>query len=395
MSTKFRLAFIIIIGFVINPIFAQLTITNGVHNMEITGAISGYYNYRVLKPDATNQDLNKNRFRLRDAQIQIDGRVGRTWEYELQFDIADMASGQSMIDGENPGLMDAYVIYKGIKYFDIQAGFGKTPYSRNSLVPFVFSPYWQRAQIVRGDIFTRRDIGITLSQSFWKQRINVYGGVYNGLGEISLRGDNDATGSVEYIARADVAYPARFRYREVDDRHVPIPMFQVGVNGRYTKRNLPEGGTFPAFSGGEYGLRVLDGERYVYGLDAAFMYKGWSGTFEIHQYRGQPRLESHPLLQGLPVEQTNRYFLAGGWVSQLNYFWKSGKTILSVRYEQLDLNDLVAGRSDRLSFAVAYQINGFNSMIKFQYFNILREEEQIDPLRWTEQFRIGWQFLFK
>jgi hypothetical protein len=125
------------------------------------------------------------------------------------------------------------------------------------------------------------------------------------------------------------------------------------------------------------------------------MYKGFSGTFEIHQYRGQPRLASNPLLQGLPVEQTNRYFLAGGWVGQLNYFLKSWKTIVSVRYEQLDLNDLISGRSERLSFALAYQINGFNSMIKFQYFNVLREEELIDPLRWTEQFRIGWQFLFK
>ncbi len=376
-------------------LWSQVTITNGVHNLEISGSISGYYNYRVLKPDATNQDMNKNRFRMRDAQIQLEGRVGRDWEYELQFDIADMASGQSMIDGENPGLMDAYVIYKGFDFVNIQAGFGKTPYSRNSMVPFIFSPYWQRAQIVRGDMFTRRDVGITLSQSFWKQRINLYGGIYNGLGELSLRGDNDATGSVEYIARADFAYPARFRYREIDDRHVPIPMFQVGVNGRYTKRNLPEGGSFPAFSGGEYGLRVLDGERYVYGLDAAFMYKGFSGTFEIHQYRGQPRLASNPLLQGLPVEQTNRYFLAGGWVGQLNYFLKSWKTIVSVRYEQLDLNDLISGRSERLSFALAYQINGFNSMIKFQYFNVLREEELIDPLRWTEQFRIGWQFLFK
>jgi len=115
----------------------------------------------------------------------------------------------------------------------------------------------------------------------------------------------------------------------------------------------------------------LDGERYIYGLDAAFMYKGFSGTFEIHQFRGQPRLATNPLLQGLPEEQTGRFFLAGGWVGQANYFFKKYRTIVSVRYETLDLNDLVSGRSERLSFAVAYQLNGFNSMIKFlvfQYF---------------------------
>jgi hypothetical protein len=375
--------------------FSQITITNGVHNFEISGCISGFYNHRIIKPEATNQSLNNNRFDLRDAQIQIEGRVGRTWAYEFQFDLADIASGQSAVDGENPGLMDANVKYKGFKLFDIQAGFGKTPYSRSSLVPIVYSPFWQRAQIVRGDVFSRRDVGVTLSQSFWKQRINIYGGVYSGLGEIALRGENDGSGSIEYISRLDFAYPARFRYREIDDRHVPIPMFQIGINGRYTKRNLPDGGSFPAFSSGEFGLRVLDGERYVYGFDAAFMYKGFSGNFEIHQYRGQPRLETNPLLQGLPLEQTERFFLAGGYLAQMNYFFKPWKTILSVRYEQLDLNDLVNGRSERFSLAVAYQINGFNSMLKFQYFNIITEEENLDPLRWTEQFRLGWQFLFK
>lgn len=374
---------------------AQLTITNGVHNIEISGAITGYYNYRVLKPDATNQNMNKNRFRLRDAQIQIEGRIGRDWAYEFQYDIADLSQNQTVIDGENPGLMDAYVQYKGVPYFDIMLGFGKTPYSRNSMVPFIYSPYWQRAQIVRGEVFSRRDVGLTLSQSYWKQRVNVYAGVYNGLGEVSLRGDNDATGSAEFISRVDFAYPARYRYREIDDRHVPIPMFQVGANGRYTKRHLPEGGTFPPFASGEFGLNVFDGERYVYGFDVAFMYKGFSGTFEIHQLHGRPRLDTHPLLQGLPVEQTQGYFLAGGWVSQLNYFIKSWKTIVSVRYEQLDLNDLISGNSERFSCAVAYQLNGFNSMIKFQYFNIVKEDSNMDALRWTEQFRIGLQLLFK
>ena len=374
---------------------AQVSITNGVHNIEISGSISSFYNYRIIKPEETNQGLNNNRFGLRDAQIQIEGRVGRIWEYELQMDLADLAAGQSVVDGENPGLMDAYVKFKGLKFIDIQAGFGKTPYSRSSLVPFIYSPYWQRAQIVRGDIFSRRDVGLTLSKSYWKQRINAYAGIYSGLGEISLRGDNDPSGSVEYITRFDIAYPSRFRYINIDTRHVPMPMVQVGINGRYTKRNLAPGESFPAFTGGEYGLRVLDGERYVYGFDVAFMYKGFSGNFEIHQYRGQPRLATNPLLQGLPEDQTNRFFLTGGWLFQLDYFFKSLNSIASVRYEQFDLNDLVAGRSERFSFALAYQFDGFNSMLKFQYFRIIKEETNLDPLRWTEQFRFGWQFLFK
>jgi hypothetical protein len=371
--------------------FAQLTINNGTHSIEITGAISGYYNYRFLKPDEI--ELNKNRFRLRDAQIQLEGRIGKIWAYELQFDVADMVASGGVIDGENPGLMDAHVTYKGLP-LDIQAGYGKTPYSRNSLTPFIYSPYWQRAQITRGEIFSRRDIGITLSKDFWRQRINLYGGAYMGLGEMSLRGDNDASGALENIVRADFAYPTRFRYREVDDRHVPIPMFQIGFNGRYTNRTLPEESTFPPFASGKYGLNVLNGERYVYGMDFAFMFKGFSVNFEIHQYRGQPTDSNSPFFQGYSKEEVNGFFLTGGAVTQLSYFIKPWRTILSGRYEQLDLNDLNPGRSDRLSIALAYQIDGFNSMIKMQFFHIM-SEEPLEEMKWTEQIRIGWQLLFK
>jgi hypothetical protein len=100
------------------------------------------------------------------------------------------------------------------------------------------------------------------------------------------------------------------------------------------------------------------------------------------------------LFLGLPADQTEGYFLAGGYVAQLNYFFKNIKTEVSARFEELDLNDLAMGNSRRFSPAIAYQINGFNAMVKFQYFNIIKEES-IDPIRWTEQFRIGLQLRFK
>lgn len=391
MKQKFYITSILFIGF-FQLTFAQISFTNGKHSLEISGAISTHYTYRAIKPDATNQNKNKNRFGLRDAQIQLEGRYGKMWEYELQVDFADMASSE--IDPENPGLMDAYVKFKGLKFVDIQLGYGKVPYSRASMVPFIYSPYWQRAELVRGGIFSQRDIGVTLSKTFWKQRIGIYGGVYNGTGEISLRGDNDASGALEYIGRIEFAFPQRMKYRDIDDRNVHIPLFAVGLNGRFTDRKLPVGATFPASGTGEYGIKMIDGKRLVYGLDAMFMYKGFSGSFEIHQFRGEPRNPSSLLFQGLSAEKNKGYFLAGGYIAQLNYFSKFLQSIFSVRYEQLDLNDLVNGRSERFSCAYAFQLKRFNSMFKIQYTKILKEET-IDPLRWTDQVRVGWQYLFK
>ena len=374
---------------------AQLTLSNGQHVLEISGSLSTYYNHRVIKPDATNQNKNKDRFRLRDAQIQLEGRYKNVLEYELQVDFVDLASSSSgIIDPENPGLMDAYMVYKGLKFVDIQVGYGKLFYSRSSLVPFIYSPYWQRSELVRGNVFSRRDVGVTLMKGFWRQQVNVYAGVYTGLGELSLRGDNDASGQPEFAGRIDFAYPSRYRYRDIDDKVSPIPMFTVGVNGRYANKKLPENVGFPSFSTGEYGLKVINGRKYTYGFDASVQYMGFSAQFELHQLLMYPDRLNDFLYQGIPEAQHEGFVMAGGYTIQLNYFSKKLKSIASVRYEELDLNDLVPGNSRRLSFALAYQIKGFDSMIKFQYFNILREET-VDPLRWTEQFRIGWQYNFK
>lgn len=372
---------------------AQLTISNGDHVMEISGSASTYYNQRIMKDDEYNHD--KDRFKLRDAQINIEGRIRNIWEYKLQVDLADMSANtaNAVIDPENPGLMDASVTYKGLGFMGIKAGYSKVPYSLSSMVPFTFSPYWQRAELTRGSLFSRRDVGVTLSSSLWKQRINLYGGIYSGLGEMALAGDNDASGNPEFIGRAEFSYPSRFRYRLIDDRHTPVPMFMVGINGRYANKTLPDGEVFPDNVTSDYGMKLVNGKKYVYGFDASFMYGGFSAQFEMHQIKGEPKKSSDPLFQGLTPAQTGGYFLAGGYIAQVNYFIKEAKTIVSCRYEELDLSDLVAGSSKRISPAIAYQISGYDAMIKFQYFNILKEES-IDPLKWTEQYRLGIQFNF-
>lgn len=378
------------------PVISQLSISNGKHSLEITGMISTYYNHRFYKDSlngAAIEDFKKNRFKLKDAQIQFEGRYSNTYEYELQIDLADLANFGE--DPTDPGLMDAYFMYKGIPWFNVSLGYGKTPYSRSSLTPFIYSAYWQRAQISRGQFFGRRDVGLTLSQDYWKQRINVYLGAYTGLGEIGIKGDNDASGKLEYIGRMDIAYPTRFRYREVDTKLSPIPMFALGVNGRYANKVLADGEEFPEFSQGEFGTKVISGEKITYGFDLAFQYMGLSGLVEVHQMKLTPSDTLSPLLAGLSSNQTGGHAYSGGMSAQLSYYIKPAKTIISSRWEQLNINDLIAGESQRLSVALAYQLKGFNSMIKLQYFHILKEEELIDPLKWTNQLRIGWQYLLR
>ncbi|MCL7989327.1 OprO/OprP family phosphate-selective porin [Sphingobacterium sp. lm-10] len=381
---------IILFAFSTLTVQAQVTVASGDHVVEIGTVLSSYLNFRTIKPDASNQNQNNDRFRLRDARFYISGRIGNDYEYKLQADLSSL--GAREVDPETPALYDAYIKYKGFKPFNITAGYGKLPYSRFSMVAFKHSPYWQRAQVVRGDLFSRRDVGVMLDKSLWNQQINIYAGVYTGVGELFLQGDNDPSGAFEYVGRIDFAFPSRYRYQDIDTKISPVPMFAIGANTRYSNRNLPEGASFISGHDGRYGIKVINGKKLGVGIDATFQYQGFSAQFESQLFKATPQHPDDPNLRGLPPELTNGYFKFGGLVAQANYFFKPAKTIISGRYEELNLNDLIPGSSQRLSGAIAFQINGFRSMIKAQYFNILREES-IDPLRWTEQFRIGWQFV--
>lgn len=366
---------------------AQVTVSSGDHVVELGTFISTYLNFRNIKDDASNQNKNKDRFKLRDARLMIEGRVSNTYEYKLQVDFSSL--GATELDPETPALYDAYVKYKGFTPFNITVGYGKVPYSRSSMVGFANTPYWQRANIVRGDIFSRRDVGITLDKSLWSDRINLYAGAYTGTGEVFWQGDNDASGAFEYVGRADIAYPSRYRYQDVDTRISPVPMVALGVNARYTKRNLPDGAAFINGQTGPYGVKTIDGERLGFGFDVSAQYMGFSAQFEMHNFKSTPNKADDANLRGLPRELTGGYFRTGGWLAQANYYIKPAKTIVSARYEELDLNDLVEGNSQRFSAAVAYQLGGNRSVLKAQFFKVCREES-IDKLRWNEQFRIGW-----
>jgi hypothetical protein len=394
--------------------FSQISLTNGQHNLEISGTISTFYNQRFYTEgnpenridDNPNLpfDKGKDRFALRDAQFQFEGRVGKDWEYELQIDFADLVNTTDV--GENPGLMDAWAQYKGLKILDIRAGYQKIPYSRNSLVPFIYSPFWQRSEMTRGEFFSRRDIGITLEKALWNQRVNLYAGLYTGMGEQILTkygGDNDPSGNFEYVARADVAFPSRYRYRDFDINHSPIPMFAIGLAARYVKR------TYSSFlPGDDYYLRVISGEKQMATADFSFQYKGFSAQAEYHLAQINPTQNIDPdagnerfrenrgtkdfKIGDLPTS----FFRAGGFLGTLSYSNRKLKSILSIRYDNFNPNDLVKENTEEtLSFAYAYMINAFNAMLKMQYWYRLPDRKNPLIQRFDDQFRIGLQFLLK
>ena len=111
MRNIFHVLFILLIGGVAQ---AQISISTGEHNIEISARISTFYNHRFLKEGENDRD--KNRFRLRDAQLILEGRLKDEWEYEVQVDFADIGSNISGdVDPENPDLKTRVAKVKALR----------------------------------------------------------------------------------------------------------------------------------------------------------------------------------------------------------------------------------------------------------------------------------------
>ncbi|MFN8309033.1 MAG: porin [Chitinophagales bacterium] len=357
---------------------AQLTIGNEKHVLEITGSISAFGNIRIYKP---GEKADNNAFQLRDATLQLEGRYKSWLEYELQFNFAQILAASA--DPENPALMDAYLQVNAPKFFSLRAGYGKLPYSRANLTPHVYSLFYNRSEISRGYIFPQRDVGLTLQGTFWKQRLNVWAGMYNGMGEISLNGKNDMSGKFMYIGRVELSYPIKNRYTEIEQSNFPLPVVTIGGNLSYVER------TNTVID--QYQLNVVAGKKFVYGGDVMLKYKGLSITAELHQARYNPTDSAR--FYGLPTN----YFRAGGYFIQADYYIRFLKSAVGLRLDEVNRNDLVTGDEKRLTVAAAYMPMGTKLMVRFNYTRLFNNEfiPGVSAPKWTDQFRFGIQYLLK
>src|SRR6201999_241719 len=108
-----------------------------------------------------------------------------------------------------------------------------------------------------------------------------------------------------------------------------------------------------------------NGTKYVLGADISILYRGFSVQLETDNMKATPLNPNDPLLQGKGA--LTNYLKAGGWYVAANYFSKQMKSIFSVRYDQMNASDLVAGISDHWAAGISYQLKGFNSMIKAEF----------------------------
>lgn len=377
--------------------FCQLSLTSpdDKNNVSIGGLFSAFYNQRLQKPGYVNNKHDE--FGLRDMVFDIYGKTTYKFSYELKVDfanlLADAASG-GIVSPDNPGFRSGFVKYSGFPVH-IKLGWDKVPFSQSSITDIYESPFWQRDLLTGGDMFSRRDMGLTLSSPLWSERINLYAGAYSGLGEYFIgNGDNDASGQPEYIGRADFSFPEKYDYKSVDINGSKKFRIRVGADVRYTNKTQPGSYNLSSKLMGAYGLNAVDGKKTAYGFDASAEYKHLSLQVEHDRIMLQPADQTNALFHGTQESFNKGKIFAGGWVTTLNYHCKAIKSVFSAKYDQENVNDLADGKQEYLHVAYAYLVNGWHSCLKFEWTRPLTEDKASDPINYTNNFRIGLQVLF-
>ena len=376
---------------------SAFTISSDKNTLEFGGRASFYYGNRFLKAGQTN--LKHNGFDVKDLDLDMIGKTANKFTYEFHYSLVDMVTAAATLNTAapaSPGFKAAYIQYNGFK-IKIKLGYDKVPFSQSSIMHEHETPNWSHSGLTGGDFFSRRDIGVTLNTRLYKNRINLYAGAYSGMGENFFEYGNDASGTFEYIARAEFSYPGKVNYNEIDEENSSVVQFRIGGNVRYKNKTQPAGGnvaaTYPDATG-TYGLSMINGKSTIYGGDAIVKYKGFSATFESDILNLQPTSTTDGLFGGTAPSVNGGKVKAGGFIADLNYNNEKIHSAFSVGYQNLNANDLLYGTQEWMTLAYCYKISGFNSVAKIEYYIPTKEDVTSNVLKYTAQLRVGYQVVF-
>lgn len=356
---------------------AQFALYKGDASFELTGGVAAFYNKRFYQPGDDTHD--KDRFGIDYAFLEFKMRKGTHWRGVLKTEFIDANAGVTF--NQNLMLKKVYIQYETAHTgTSLKFGYDKIPYSKLGNESNFHSPFQNKNEVTNGNNFGLRDVGLILGEECWKQRIQIALGAYTGLGENSLMGDNDASGNFEYSARIQIAYPSNPDQDEVDEHNMPLPTFQLGLNALYANK-VTDGG-------GDYNYEIFNGKKQAEGFDASFYYKGFCVIVESHFISFYPN-DTTRLLHYI-----TDHFNGGGIVAEATYYCKKIHSIIGVRYDQYNPNDLIVN-DQRTTVTPVFNFRFPNSsaIMKLQYAYRFSSINGGTPWK-DNELRVGFTYAF-
>ncbi|MBN2527033.1 MAG: hypothetical protein JXR76_11620 [Deltaproteobacteria bacterium] len=167
---------------------------------EIKGRVFAYYQF-------SDREGKHNRLVLDVARLNLAWRYGRVAEAVLKYDFAGLVRNEEIKDG----LRDAYVRIEPAKFFGLQMGQFKKPFSRIELTSrgklSAFSRGAANSYAVGFLGFGDRDLGLMVSGRLIKHiKLDYFAGIFNGVAE---NGIDVKSSSFDYTFRLE-ASPAKW-----------------------------------------------------------------------------------------------------------------------------------------------------------------------------------------
>jgi len=356
---------------------AQFALYKGDASLEFSGGAATFLNKRFYQ--AGDDVHDKDRIGIDYAFLEMKMRKGRNWRAVLKTEFIDANAGITF--DQNLMLKKAFLQYETAHTGTfVKLGYDKIPYSKLGEESGFKSPFQNRSEVTNGNSFALRDAGIVLGQECWRQRVQIYLGAFTGLGENSLIGDNDASGNFEYTGRIQFAFPSNPDQDQIDFHSTPLPTIQLGLNALYANKVTDDGGDFS--------YTVFNGTKQAAGVDASIYFEGLCVVVESHLFQFTPN-DTLRLMHYI-----TDHFNAGGVTAQATYFSKKFHSLIGVRYDDYNPNDLIMNDTRRtVSPAFNFFFPKSNAFVKLQYSYRLSVIEGGSPWK-DHDLRVAFNYSF-
>lgn len=296
--------------------------------LKVGGLVQTWYvtDSSPVAPSGSGQlgnDIGKNSFRLRRAEIKLNGTVVKGWGFEIMLDPVKAQNITAGNDGKI--IQDLAVVYEGLHGHKFALGQKKIFLTEEGVRSSSALDFAERSLVVR-QISDRRETGF-FWQADWSPMVTSYVSITNGTPANVIDDSND---SVSYAARLDIK---------------PIKGLNIGASG--------------AKSGGE-GLSHLGRDRF--GFHARYAGGDVPLTAEVEFYEAKDEAIASGVRSDLE---------RNGWYAEA-LFTIAKQFQIGGRYEEFDRS-----KDSATSNKIRIFTGGFHYLVKGNNINLKLDVESI------------------
>jgi phosphate-selective porin OprO and OprP len=327
----------------------------------------------VRLPGTTEDGQSKPSFRIRRAKTSLEGWF---WKKELTYEVQLSWAGPEAGASTQTPLEDALLTWDASKKgsFMITIGQFKVPLGRQESTSSGHLQFADRS-LLSGEFTRGRDIGIQFRGRVANDKVEYFGGVFNG--NSASRTSNDNT-KLQYNARLSVEPLGKVTYSESAFEGWDKPL--LAIAGQFENNDL-SGST-----------NLTDLNTTILSADVVYKYKGFSLFGEYFNRKRKPEaISGTSNATSGAAAQSGGTYNSNGYNFQAGYFLKRDKVEVAFRFAGYDPADNIASNDRKETGGVLNYFILKHALKIVADFRALRDDLAKET---NKELRIQTQFTF-